>query len=246
MKTTTVFFVGIALCIGASRAAGADNIIINPSDDGALYVCDGCNTVNNGAYVLVAGYIQGIVRFPTAPISGPIGQAFLTVNPYALPLGDLNINVYGITAGGPSISASDANAGTLLGTMHLPPNLGYGQDALFDVTAFLAGARSPYVGFNLRNAAGADVFSSLEYNYGHPSQLRVTLVPEPTTITLLSTGIGLIAICSARRVVRTQARKRGKGDKWISPISEFRLPTPTYTGILPVSHPVCVHPRIRA
>src|SRR6266545_3162494 len=177
MNTTVVSPIVIALCIAGSCATAADTVIINPSDDGALYTCDGCNTVNNGGYVLVAGYIQGIVKFPTAQISGSISQAFLTVNPYGLPLGDLNVDVYGIRATNGLIGASDANAGTFLGTMNLPPDLGYGQDASFDVTGFLAGANSPYVGFNLRNTSGADVFSSLEYNYGHSAQLHVSVVP---------------------------------------------------------------------
>lgn len=191
MRTPFLPSLATALCLGLSVSVHA-TVVINPSDDGALYVCDGCNTVSNGGYVTVAGYIQGIVKFSTALISGPVGQALLTVNPYGLPLGNLNVDVYGIEANSGTINASDANAGTFLGTMYLPSTLGYGQDASFDVTAFVASAISPFVGFNLRNSGGSDIFSSIEYNYGHPSQLRVTQAPEPTVAVLLIAGMGLL------------------------------------------------------
>jgi hypothetical protein len=191
MRTPVFPSLAAALCLGLSASVHAA-VVINPSDDGALYVCDGCNTVNNGGYVTVAGYIQGIVKFSTAPISGPVAQALLTVNPYGLPLGNLNVDVYGIQATSGAINAGDANAGTFLGTMYLPSTLGYGQDATFDVTAFVASAISPFVGFNLRNSGGSDIFSSIEYNYGHPSQLKVTQAPEPTVAVLLIAGMGLL------------------------------------------------------
>jgi hypothetical protein len=186
----------LVFCVDASTAFGATSIIINPSDTGSLYTCAGCNTSVSRDYLLVAGYIQGIVRFPTSQITGPVTQATFTVNPYALPLGDLTIDVYGIASGTGTATFSDAFNGTPLGTFSLPANLGFGQDASFDVTAFLVTANVPYVGFNLRSQ-GTDTFSSKSHNYGHPSQLHVTFVPEPSTAGMLSL-IVLIGVASFR------------------------------------------------
>ncbi|MGD0651597.1 MAG: hypothetical protein ABSA97_10745 [Verrucomicrobiia bacterium] len=199
MRTPLFTSLAIALWLAGFATARAVPITINPSDDGALYTCYGCNPVNNGGYVLVAGYIQGIVIFPTAPIWGSIGQAVLTVNPYGLPLFSTDIDVYGIRENSGFISANDANAGTYLGTMHLPSNLGYGQDASFDVTSFMLTANSAYVGFNLRDTGGPDVLSSMEYNYGHPSQLHVTVVPDQSsTWELFVLALGAVGVIGWR------------------------------------------------
>lgn len=170
-------------------------ITINPTADGSLYTCTGCNTVSDGAYVLTSGYIQGAVKFSTASIAGNVSKALLTLNPYGLPLWGSTVDVYGYGTTIGALDVTDANAGTLLGTLTLPADLGYGQDAYFDVTSFVATANSPYVAFNLRST-GADVFSSLEYNYGHPSQLLVTTVPEPSSIALIA--VGLLALGTRR------------------------------------------------
>src|SRR5256886_5754489 len=53
--------------------------------------------IYNGGYVTVAGYIQGIVKFPTAGLFfSQISNAKLAVNPYGLPLGTLTVDVYEI------------------------------------------------------------------------------------------------------------------------------------------------------
>jgi hypothetical protein len=195
MNVSKLAAVLLVLCGFASHAAGSTSIVINPTATGSLYTCSGCNhSVAN--FLLVAGYIQGIVRFPTAQITGPITQATFTVNPSALPLGDLTVDVYGIASGTGTATYADAFAGVPLGQLILPPNLGFGQDASFDVTAFLASANVPYVGFNLRTNSGTDDFSSRSENYGHPSQLHVTFVPEPPTIAL---GVAALAALSTRR-----------------------------------------------
>lgn len=186
----------IALCGFGSIAAASTNVVINPSATGSLYTCSGCNH-NVANFLLVAGYIQGIVRFPTAQIKGPVTEATFTVNPYALPLGDLTVDVYGIASGTGTATYGDAFAGVPLGQLVLPANLGFGKDASFDVTAFLATANVPYVGFNLRTNSGTDDFSSLSENYGHASQLHVTFVPEPSAAALLS--IGVLGSLNARR-----------------------------------------------
>lgn len=196
MRFTIISSAVIALLFFATlESAHANTILIQPSDDAALYTCAGCNTLSNGLYLLVSGYIQGAVKFPTNSISGTVTQALLSVNPYALPLFGLNVDVYGFTSNNALISASDANAGSFLGTMILPSNLGGGEDAFFDVTNFVSIANAPYIGFNLRNQpVDMDVFSSIENNYGHPSQLLVTSVPvsEPSAGILLLAGLGVL------------------------------------------------------
>ena len=179
----------LALC-WATINASAGPITIEPTSDGSLYVCDECNVVSDDAYVLVSGYIQGAIKFSSAPISGPISQAFLTLNPYGLPLGP-TVDVYGYGTSNGQLGEADANAGSFLGTLTLPPALGFGEDAFFDVTSFLRNISAPYIAFNLRSD-DTDVFSSLEYNYGHPSQLFVvtlaSTVPEPSSGFALLTG----------------------------------------------------------
>lgn len=182
-------------CLALYGNANADQFTLNPISDGSMYVCAGCSTVSEGAYVLASGYIQGVVKFSSSGITGTVTQALLTLNPYGLPLWGDQVSIYGYgTSVGP-LDSSDADAGTLLGTFALP-SLGYGQDASFDVTSFVANTKAPFLAFNIRTT-GTDVFSSIEYNYGHPSQLHVTSVPEPGTATLLFGG--LAAICALTR-----------------------------------------------
>jgi hypothetical protein len=102
----------------------ASAITINPTSDGSLYTCAGCNLVADGAYVLTDGYIQGAVKFSSTSIVGTVTEALLTLNPYGLPLFGTNVDVYGYgTTIGP-LDVSDANAGVFLGTLVLPMNLG--------------------------------------------------------------------------------------------------------------------------
>lgn len=206
MKTTTFALAVFAVFTSFSPViANATPIItINPTSDGSLYTCAGCNVVSDGAYVLASGYIQGAVKFSSAPITGSVTQAILTLNPYGLPLWGTNVDVYGYGTNIGTLDVTDANAGTFLGTLVLPQNLGYGQDAFFDVTQLVQGIASPYIGFNLRTeSGGTDVFSSLEYNYGHPSQLLVTMaVPEPSTLALMIASVVAAGGLSLRRPVR--------------------------------------------
>ena len=204
MKPLTAALLSVTWVCSLPAHTAAAPITISPTSDGSLYVCANCNVVSDGTYVLVSGYIEGLVKFSTASITGPVGEALLALNPYALPLFGPNVDVYGYGTTIGTLDLSDANAGTLLGTLVLPPSLGFGQVAFFDVTSFVAATNAPYLAFNLRTVAGGtDVFSSLEYNYGHPAQLTVTLTPapvrEPTSLLLLGTGlIGVVGRRSLR------------------------------------------------
>ena len=182
------FLISVVCAFSFVTSSYAGLISINPTSDGSLYVCDGCNTVSDGAYVLTSGYIQGAIKFSSAAITGTVTNAMLTLNPYGLPLGGSTVDIYGYGTTIGLLENADASAGAFLGTLTLPSDLGYGQDAFFDVTSFVANNTSPFIAFNLRSI-NTNVFSSLEYNYGHPSQLLVTSVPEPSSIALMVTGL---------------------------------------------------------
>jgi len=106
----------------------------------------------------------------------------LELNPYGLPLGSQTVNVYGFDGGNGTLSISNYDEGALIGVMTLPANLGYGQPATFDVTAFVKSTKGPYFGIWLSTPAGSgdDVFSSLESNYGLPPELyAISPAPPP-------------------------------------------------------------------
>jgi hypothetical protein len=174
MKTSRHILLAASL-LGMFNLASAKSLVLTPSSDGSLYVCDGCSVVSDDAYVLVAGYIQGAIKFSTSPLANApkIKSAFLSVNAYGLPLWDLTVDVYGYGTAEGQLVEADANAGTFIGTLTIPAETGYGEPVLFDVTAFVKKVKAPYAAFNLRTDNGTDVFSSLEYNYGQPAQLLV-------------------------------------------------------------------------
>ncbi len=179
----------------------AATILINPSDDGSIYVGGG---IDKSSYLMPAYSIRGVAEFQIPSIEKKyITKTFLSVNPYALPLWDHSVDVYGYGSNDGILTFADYNAGTYLGTWTLPANMGFYQDAFFDVTDFMSNTTSPYIGFNLRTD-GADVFSSLEHNYGHPAQLNVEVVPEPATMVLFGIGtIGMALINRKRKSLTT-------------------------------------------
>jgi hypothetical protein len=196
----SLMFAALALTHPAISHGGV--LVIDPTSDGSLYVCPGCNIVSEGDFVLVSGYIQGDVKFASNSISGTVTQALLSLNPYGLPLFGNEVAIYGYGTAIGALDDSDADAGTLLGILILPANLGYGEDVYFDVTSFVAGTIAPFLAFNLRTT-DTDVFSSLEFNYGHPSQLLVTTtaIAEPAPLALLFAG--LLALGGISRRGRT-------------------------------------------
>lgn len=165
---------------------------INPVDDGSIYGLETGNVVIRDGYVLASGSIRGAMVFEAPKVS--FSTISLALNPYGLPVWDLAVKVYGYATSLSTIQAGDYNKGTFLGTLHIAQNIGFGQDSLLDVTDFVksVSSTSSYFGFTLVTN-GTDVFSSLEYNLGHPSGLvGFTPVPEPSTNMLMAFGLGLV------------------------------------------------------
>jgi hypothetical protein len=190
----------LAAALALAGPASAATVAIDPVSDGSLY---GGDTVVDNQYVLTSGGIQGDVKFSMAALGGPRQQVLLTLNAYALPLWGPDVEVYGYRSDVAALAPSDAVGDAFLGTLVLPVNLGFGQDAAFDVTSFVDATTAAYVGFDLRSD-GTDVFSSLEYNDGHPSQLVATAavpapVPEPAPAALGLAGLTVLASVARRR-----------------------------------------------
>jgi hypothetical protein len=202
--TALSFILFLALCASTSRGVLVSNpIVINPHDDGHFRAT---GVGGNYSYLNVdAGGgedIRGIAEFSLSAITGPVSSATLSVNPYGLPIYGLGIDVYAYPSNDGTVTFSDYSAGTFIGHWNIPDTLGFGQDTFFDVTPFLRSLTSPnaapYVGFTLRTPNGGYQFSSLEYNYGHPAQLTVT-IPEPSALAAAAPVLSLALTVLHRR-----------------------------------------------
>jgi hypothetical protein len=166
----------IALVGVASVFIQATPVSILPSDDG--YVSP--SLVMTDDYVITGDeflFGRGVLEFPIKDFKHNVESAVLAVNPYGLPLFATVMNVYGYESKNGRVDLSDYSAGELIGQWMLPADLNYGEEAFFDVTAFVRGVNKKYVGFTLQGlpaGGGYNVLSSLEFNLGTPSRLIVT------------------------------------------------------------------------
>jgi hypothetical protein len=140
--------------------------------------------------------------FPLDDVTSPIGKAMLTLTPVAFPVSPSEIEIYGIASNVSHVSYDMLNQGVLLDTWTLG-DLVLNGDFAHDVTEFLKGVETPFVGFRLKATDGLNSFSTRYTPRNHPSQLIVTLVPEPTVLALVATASALLM---TRRSSRRQCR----------------------------------------
>lgn len=145
--------------------------------------------VDSGGYLSTGGNIRGGLEF--AALDPVYSSVLLALNPYGLPMGDLNVDIYGFDGGTGTLYGSNWYSGTLIGAVVFPPNVNYGQVETLDVTRFVLSAHGPYFGFIIQ-APGGDVFSSLNDNYGTPPELIVTLSTLPPTLSAAQAGGQLV------------------------------------------------------
>ena len=118
------------------------------------------------------------------------------------------VELYGYESDDGMLTGSDYDAGDLLGSWYMPYWPGFGADLYFNVTTFLQSVNSSHVGFNLRSNSGGALYSSLEFNYGHPAQLIVTPVPVPGSGWLLMLAFALLGMQCVNRARRRSAMRR--------------------------------------
>lgn len=189
-----------------STAALAEVHTINPVNDGSIYSCDGCFTgIDETGYLIAGGNFQGIIKYAAPSIPKSILSAYLVVTAYGLPFWAKELEVYGYETNQFELNIADVNTGTYLGNLITPDIFRFGEDIYLDVTSFFTQAQSSsYIAFNLRNTAtlgSNNMPTSLEYNYGRPTQLIITTVasvPEPENYALFILGLGLIGFAYQR------------------------------------------------
>ena len=171
------------LCV---HAASATPIVVTPVSDATVY---SVGAIQTGNFLALGTTTQGILKFSWFDAT-PYSAVSLILNPYALPaLSD--IGIYGFNSSSSIITGSEYDAGTYLGTLVLPSNLGYGQLLYFDVTSFVQSSTGSYIAFNLRGRG--DALSSLDVNYGTPPELIASVPDNPSVISLF-VGIGFICV----------------------------------------------------
>ena len=160
------------LCQSGECVATA-TIHIEPADDGYI---DQDGLVTTDSFIVCETYMdtanRGVMEFGLSRIHDSIEQGVLGVSLWSPPVDDA-IEVYGYESVDGLITPSDFGAGELLGILELPPGSAGGDEAFFDVTAFVASVTTPYVGFNLR-AEGRVILNSVESGRGAPPQLIIT------------------------------------------------------------------------
>lgn len=189
----------LLLCLMHSQhsAAATSTVVLNPTDDGSIY---SSGSIVTGNYLTAAGSVRGVAVFSTNVLVGSIQSAFLEVNPYGLPVAPTG-RLYAMAASGSSIVIGQYSGGSDLGLITFPTSITFGQVQRFDVTGFMQALAADHVAFRLETSSGIMTLSSLEFNYGKPAQLVVTLVPEPGSVVLGGVTMGILLL--RRRRERT-------------------------------------------
>ena len=158
-----------------SDHAISETLVLTPSGDGSIYTNTDRVIDNNS--ILVFQHIQGAIKFPSKQINARVTKATLVLSAWSLPLHGLEMDVYGFQSETGELTTEDGNAGILIDTWMLPPDMVFNQFTSFDVTEYLSTITAPYFGLNLRTGVGTNSFNSLEKNHGVPPQLVLTIAP---------------------------------------------------------------------
>ena len=163
-----------------------------------------CATIYSSGSVLritgltLSASTQGGLEFAAFNAS-QYSSILLELNPSSLPMFDLTVDVYGFDGGTGTLTGSDYNSGTFIGTATFPPNPAYGQITTYDVTAFVRSIKKPYFGFILHGAG--DVLSSTTVNYGTPPELYAIGPVPPPQLTINRSGSQIIIRWSTNNAV---------------------------------------------
>lgn len=188
--------IALVLCLmPCQRATAALTVLtLDPTDDGSI---SSNGTVVRTAYLMASGSLRGVAVFPIIGLAGSIQSAVLEVNPYGLPIAP-DGRLYGMAATEGSIVSAQYSGGGDLGEITFPADIRFGEGRQFDVTAFVKSLDSDFVAFRIESE-GTMVLSSLEFNYGKPAQLTLTLIPEPGSAMLGGLAAMLLLLRRDRR-----------------------------------------------
>lgn len=198
MKISKYTAIAIASALTAGMAqAQTPSTTINPSSDGTFY---SGYTLYEQSSVYSSNSDIGAIKFSTSSISAPVHRATLALTTDSYPSEATNVRIYGYGSYLEKLQREDIYEATFLGTLTLStdPANWWAHTYFFDVSNFVQNTAAPYLGFLLR-ADHFVAFSSLEHNYGYPSQLSVQTVPEPSAYALLLAGLGLVGWAAKRR-----------------------------------------------
>ena len=188
----------LSLLLARHSAAATTTVTLNPSADGSISSNLSIVTIN---YLTAAGATRGVAVFPLNALTGSIQSAFLDLNPYGLPVAPTG-TLFGMAATSGNLVSSQYTGGSNLGAITFPSGTTFGQVRRFDVTAFIQTLDADFVAFRIETSSGIMQLSSLEYNYGKPAQLVVTLVPEPGSLALGGLTAGMLLMRRRRESPR--------------------------------------------
>jgi hypothetical protein len=208
---TKVIVLGCLFC--RTQTTYAASSIFSPVANGSVGAYQ--NTLTSSVEVAGGPYpLQGVLEFSSLN-PAPYSSIQLQLSPAARPLYVDMIYVYGYDNADGLLTSADFNAGTYLGTLHVPSDLAFHQYVSFDVTSFVESLGGSFFGFNLRTdeTGGVDAFTTTGNSYGTPPEL--VAVPEPNCVGL----VALFVAASTAPLKRKECKSVTKAGPWTQSLS---------------------------